>query len=448
VSDGDGGIRLNRRRLLAAVSTVGVAGALTGRGAAAYLTDSETLADNRVSAGSVTLALDGAARRAGIEFTLDDYGFEHRDEARLCLGLGDESNPAWVWIRACPAAPVVDALDARLTVDAATVYTGSLGGLLERLAGPDGGGVLLTEVAGAGDPVTPGADGAVCLTVAVWAPTALADDPDTVRALKAASPFGITVDAYAEQSRHVPTPRRPVAGANPSFVFPACEEPTGERGGYAISNVSLCTASPVDPAAVTWSVRDPDTDADVTGRVAEGFAVTVTSPVPIRDAVVKAGPTFRRFDAGGATTITVSSTGGTPLDVPANVASCACDGEGVKLDDWNETTGTFDDVVALSCAERGGSEDGGGPPGQSGDGPPGQSGDGPPGQSGDGPPGQSGDGPPGQSGDGPPGQSGDGPPGESGDSPPGQHGPVDDETNGGAEIPGSGGNGPPDGDDT
>jgi hypothetical protein len=375
---GRGELWLNRRRLLAAISTVGVVGALTGRGAAAYLTDRETFADNRMTAGSVTLALDGAdTQRVDLSFTVGDYGFENRDTEAVCVGLGDDSNPGWVWVRACPIDPVADALDARLRVDGATVYTGSLGGLLDTLAGGDG--VLLTGLAGDGDPVSPGSDGAVCLAVDVWASTALADDPDTVRALKAASPFAVSVDAYAEQSRHVPTPRRPVTGENPSFTFPPCA-PTGggsggddgDDGGYAISNVSLCTSSmSVDPGAVTWTVRDPETGADATGAVDEAFVVTVTAPVPIQYAVVKAGPEFRRFDAGGATTVTVSSTGGTLLDVAANFSRCACEGVGAKLDDWNESTGTFDDVVALSCGD--GTPRGGppttGPPGRNAVGP-------------------------------------------------------------------------------
>lgn len=369
--------RLNRRHLLAAISTVGTVGALTGRGAAAYLTDRETVADNRMTAGSVTLALDGVdTRRVDLFVTVDDYGFENRDTETVCLGLGDESNPGWVWVRACPTDPIAGALDARLRVDGTTVYTGSLGGLLDTLAGPSGDGVLLTDLAGDGDHVTPG--GTVCLTVDVWAPTALADDPDTVRALKAASPFAVTVDAYAEQSRHVPTPRRPVTGENPSFTFPPCT-PTGggsggddgDGGGYAISNVSLCTSSPVDPGAVTWTVHDPETGADATGAVNEAFVVTVTAPVPIQYAVVKAGREFRRFDGGGTTTVTVSSTGGTLLDAPANFSRCACEGVGAKLDDWNGAMGTFDAVVALSCGDGKGRGEppANGPAGRNGGGP-------------------------------------------------------------------------------
>lgn len=382
--NGDDGLRLNRRRLLTAISTVGAAGALTGRGAAAYLLDREAFAGNHVAAGSVTLALDGLdAQRVDLSFTIDDYGFGNRDAETVCLGLGEASNSAWVWIRACPVDPVEDALDARLAADGETVYTGSLGGLLAFLSGSNGGGVLLTALADGDDPapVTPGTDEGVCLTVEVWAPTTLADDPDTVRALKRASPLAITVDVYAEQARHVPTPRRPVAGENPSFTFPVCEPTGGDEGegegdGNAISNISLCTATPVDPAGITWTVRDPGTNADVTGSVAEPFAVRVTSPVPIQYAVVKAGQRFGRFDAGGATTVTVTATGGTTLDVPGNFARCACAGDGVKLD-WNDATDAFDAPEVLSCGGesdeededesdgpgKGGGPTGGGPPG-------------------------------------------------------------------------------------
>jgi hypothetical protein len=201
--------------------------------------------------------------------------------------------------------------------------------------------------------VTPGPDGAVCLRIAVWAPSTLADDPDAVRALTAASPLGFAIDVYAEQSRHVPTPRRPVAGTNPSFVFPDCD-PTGgslDDPGHAISNVSLCTSGPIDPSAVSWVVRDPATGADVTGAPGEAFDVVVTVPVPIDYAVVKAGREFRRFDAGGATSVAVSSTGGTLLAVPQDFARCACDGDGVKLDDWSDVDGTFTAVVPLSCGD-------------------------------------------------------------------------------------------------
>jgi len=380
---GADGLRMNRRRLLAAISTVGAAGALTGRGAAAYLTDRETLADNRMTAGSVTLSLDGVdTGQASLGFTIDDYGFENRDEETVCLGLGADSNPGWVWVRACPEHPTLeDALDASLTVDGETVYSGSLGGLLGRLSGLDGGGVLLTALAGDGDPVEPGADGETCLTVAIWAPRALADDPDTVRALKAASPFTVTIDAYAEQSRHVPTPRRPVEGLNPSFTFPACEPTGGDEGdedgdGYAISNISLCTSTPVDSTAITWTILDSDTGAAVTGSVDEPYAVRIESAEPIQYAVVKAGQEFRRFDVGDATTFTVTSTGGTLLDdVPPNFSRCACGGDGVKLD-WMDGVDDFGAPVTLSCdGEAGGKpptddvgeSSGGGPP----DGPPG-----------------------------------------------------------------------------
>ncbi|AZH25395.1 hypothetical protein [Haloplanus aerogenes] len=361
---GDDGLRMNRRRLLTAISTVGAVGALTGRGAAAYLTDREAFADNRMTAGSVTLATDGVdTGQASLGFTIDDYGFANRDAETVCLGLGEDSNPGWVWIRACPDQSVFeDALDASLTVDDETVYSGSLGGLFAYLSGSDGGGVLLTALAGDGDPVNPGADSAVCLTVAIWAPTTLADEPGTVRALKAASPFTVIIDAYAEQSRHVPTPRRPVAGLNPSFTFPACEPTGGSEGdedgdGYAISNVSLCASGPVDPSGITWTVLDPDTGTPVTGSVDEPFAVRIESTEPIQYAVVKAGPEYRRFDVGGATTFTVTSTGGTLLDVPKNFARCACEGDGVKLD-WLDTTDAFGTPVALSC----GDESGGKPP--------------------------------------------------------------------------------------
>ncbi|MFC7173671.1 hypothetical protein ACFQL0_10585 [Haloplanus litoreus] len=228
MSDGGLGPRMNRRTLLAAMSTVGTVGALTGRGAAAYLADRETLGPNEVTAGAVTLSLDGTdTGRASVGFTVDAYGYTNRDERTICLGLGAESNPGWVWVRSCPRYPSVeDDLSARVTVDGAIAFSGTFGDLLAELSGGDGGGVLLTAfAAGEEAPLSPGPDGTVCLTVAVWAPTGLRDDPDAVRALRAASPLAFTLDVYAEQSRHVPTPRRPGDGVNPSFAFPACAEP-------------------------------------------------------------------------------------------------------------------------------------------------------------------------------------------------------------------------------
>ncbi|WP_251343715.1 hypothetical protein [Haloplanus halophilus] len=359
------GPRLNRRTLLAAISTVGTVGALTGRGAAAYLQDEESLATNAMTAGAVTLSLDGTdTGRVSLGFTVDDYGYTRRDERTVCLGLDEASNPGWVWIRACPRVPhAEDDLSARVTADGATVFDGTLGGLLAALSGGDGGGVLLTEFVGEGTtPLSPGPDGEVCLTVAVWAPAALRDDPDAVRALRAASPLSFTLDVYAEQSRHVPTPRRPVEGTNPSFAFPACEDPEDppeedRDRGHGISNVSLCTDSPVDPGAVTWVVRDPETGADVTGTPGEVYVVEVTSPVPIDYVVVKAGSRaapnggHRRFDVGGVTTATVDSVGGALLDVPPNFSRCACEGEGIKLE-FDEGSGSFTDLEPLSCGTR------------------------------------------------------------------------------------------------
>ena len=346
-------LRLSRRRLLLAVSTVGTIGALTGRGAAAYLTDREALADNRMTAGAVTLALDGEdTGRVSLGFSIDDYGFENRDEETICLGLGGESNPAWVWVRACPVAEIADELDARLVVDGETILTDSLGELLSELDD----GVLLSELVGAGTaPIDPGDAEAVCLTLVIWAPETLASEPDTVRALKRASPFTVTIDAYAEQSRHVPTPRRPIEGLNPSFTFPACDPTGGDEGdeddgdhGKAISNVSLCTSTPIDPSGVTWTVVDPDTGADATGTVAEPFAVRIESPEPIDYAVVKASLDFRRFDVGGETVVTVTSTGGTLLDVPKNAANCVCEDESLKID-WDRDAGAFGAPEAKTC---------------------------------------------------------------------------------------------------
>jgi len=361
MSDGGLGPRMNRRTLLAAMSTVGTVGALSGRGVAAYLTDRETLGTNEVTAGAVTLSLDGAdTGRASVGFTVDAYGYTNRDERTICLGLGPDSNPGWVWIRSCPRYPTVeDDLSARVTVDGATVFSGTLGDLLVELSGGDGGGVLLTAFAGdEGTPLSPGPDGAVCLAVAVWAPTELRDDPGAVRALQAASPLSFTLDVYAEQSRHVPTPRRPVDGVNPSFAFPACEDPEEppeetRDHGRGISNVSLCTDAPVDPASVTWVVRDPETGGDVTGLPGEAYVVEVTAPAPINYVVVKAATEFRRFDAGGATTVTVDSTGGTFLGVSSDFGKCACEGAGIKLDDWSEAAGTFTALEPLSCGSNG-----------------------------------------------------------------------------------------------
>jgi len=349
--------RLNRRNLLVAMSTVGAAGALTGRGAAAYLTDREILADNSMTAGSVTLALDGAdVQQTSLGFTLSDYGFDNRDVERLCIGLGDESNPAWVWLHACPVASLVaEQLDARLTVDGQTRIVGSLANLLSELEG----GTLLSEIAGAGgspEPTDPGADGTVCLEIAVWVPEWLAKDPKAAKKLKRASPLTVTIETYAEQARHVPTPRRPVS------VFPECSSDDLSRSldTPAISNVSLCFDVPVDPDEITIRVLDPETGADVTGTVDEPHRVELTAPVPINDVVVAGGSPNRPegrnrvFDADGATTIVVDTVNGTPLHgVPANFSQCACVGDGVKFD-WVETG--FDGGEARSCADRGGKD--------------------------------------------------------------------------------------------
>jgi predicted ribosomally synthesized peptide with SipW-like signal peptide len=362
MSDGVSGPRMNRRTLLAAMSVVGAAGALTGRGTAAYLTDRETLGTNEATAGAVTLSLDGAdTDRTAVGFTVDAYGYANRDEQEICLGLDAASNPGWVWLRSCPRVPAAeDRLEARVSVDGDTVFSGSFGDLLDELSA----GVLLTEFADCGaTPLTPGPDGTVCLTVAVWAPTALRDDPDAVRALRAASPLGFALDVYAEQSRHVPTPRRPVDGENPSFAFPACpdpeEPPEPSDRGHAISNVSLCFDAPVDPGTITWTVLDPDTGADVTADATDVFRLRVTAPVPIDYAVVKAGSLdspnggHRRFE-GGTTTITVDSTGGTLLtDAPKNLSRCACEGFSVKLGDWNAGHAAFDEVEAKHCEAAG-----------------------------------------------------------------------------------------------
>jgi hypothetical protein len=370
------GSRFTRRAVLAAVSTVGTVGALTGHGAAAYLSDRETLGTNGVTAGAVTLSLDGAdTGRTSLSFALDAYGYEQRDERTVCLGLDADSNPGWVWVRACPPeTALTGALAARLRVDATTVFSGTLAGLLALLSGDEEGGVLLSsdgdpvrsggETAGA-EPIAPG--DAVCLSIAVWAPTSLSADPDTVGALRDASPLAVSLDVYAEQSRHVPIPRRPVEGSNPSFAFPTCEAEEDDLSrSHAISNVSLCTDGPVDGSEIDWIVRDPSTLADLTGVVDEPFVVDVMAPVPIDHAVVKAGSAsspdggFRRFDAGGATTVRVTSTGGTRLAVSNDFARCACPDRGVKLD-WNDDRGDFDPPESLSC--------GGGEPTPGGDAP-------------------------------------------------------------------------------
>lgn len=69
MSDNDTSIELNRRRVLGGIATIGAASAALGAGTFAYFTDEVESNDNSISAGTLTLELDGSSDWS---YTFDD----------------------------------------------------------------------------------------------------------------------------------------------------------------------------------------------------------------------------------------------------------------------------------------------------------------------------------------------------------------------------------------
>ena len=100
---------LSRRKLLAGLATAGGAGGLVGTGTAAFFSDEELFANNSLNAGSLRLAVGNDAE-SDSDRRIFEVGMDSPEGSTTFPvtlpeldRLGNENNPAYVWLRtSCP----------------------------------------------------------------------------------------------------------------------------------------------------------------------------------------------------------------------------------------------------------------------------------------------------------------------------------------------------------
>ncbi|WP_155120639.1 hypothetical protein [Haloprofundus marisrubri] len=311
------GPELSRRRLLAALTTVGAAGGLVGAGTGAVLGDGEAAPVSLFRGGELVLTADAESETtARLAFDgLRDDGRVH--ERTLCLSVS--SNPAWLWLRACPTSnPVAAALDATLTL-AGETFTGTLADVLEAVA--DG---VRVDTA----PTQPEEE--TCLTLAVSLPkdrNGVATEQIRGRTLD------LTLQFYAEQARHVDSSVSPWTercGETPTPT-PTPEPPSDQK---AISFVAFCS----DSGAL--SADDITLSDFVEKEPGEVVALTWESTEPVSYVVLKAGPEIEYFEYSPPTTgpASVEVGTGTPDSSLSPPRPCPTGSSGVKFEGENLQT--------------------------------------------------------------------------------------------------------------
>lgn len=291
---------ITRRRLIASLTAVGTAGALTGVGTAAYLGDRESLPNNLLRAGAFDLEVvgDGTDSDSSTNaFTIDfgDVGSDGTRTETFYVQLPDdpENNPGCPWFRlGCPVVTPEDRAEILAGIEATLVYDPA-GVDVEIFSAPL---LTLATAAGPNDPVTAyyralrdglplsdvvcgeddGCD-ALCLEPGdrmtfelSWTfDTGIARNDDEDVGVVASYLFG------AVQQRHSPVP-----GTSPfgDTETPECEYDL-ERA-YGISYVAFCSRdddfgdlTPADfefenlafddgPSLVRWTLLDADVDLD------------------------------------------------------------------------------------------------------------------------------------------------------------------------------------------
>lgn len=215
---------ISRRKVLAGLGGLGVAGAVSGAGTYAFLTDAAA------SGGSIqsgTLSIDVDCRRClvddGVSFAIG--GLDRGASGTETLTLTIETNPANLWLRTdCP--PTIDRLGetllVRLRYDGRTVESGTLSSVRRSLRRGTSLGTGCT---------TPGerAD----LDIEWELPL---ETPETVAGERTSLQF----EFAAEQCRHVDFPdgNNPFAGTSLCDEPPECL-PCGEDSGNRIGGATF-----------------------------------------------------------------------------------------------------------------------------------------------------------------------------------------------------------------
>ena len=244
---------LSRRRLLASLGAVGAAGAASGSGTFAYLSDRETLASNEIGTGRLDLLIDGAPVDGPVALDVD--GIDRGASGAETLALRVRTHAARVWLATdCPAPgdDLAAALDVRLTVDNRPVSGGWRSFAAFRREFVDG---LRLD------------DG--CLPPEVDVPITLrwrlsGDVDDSLAGSRTEFAFRL----HAEQCRHVS--EDDAAGSNPFAGVAPCDEP---------SDCAVC-ADGDRFARLTFEYLGP-ADAHVTARSRGAGQVGVAFEGPV-----------------------------------------------------------------------------------------------------------------------------------------------------------------------
>jgi hypothetical protein len=249
---------IDRRRLLAAVATLGSAGALGGVGTHAVLADAESY-EATLETGRVDLAVSWAVENGGsgtsdgpVSFALDLTPENDSGSAVIEIDLpqdGDRNNPAYIWLRSFCPTPVsrlgealavelwyADATGVR--VGTAPIASGSLNDVTDSLRR----GVL---VDGDGDP-SPGEQR--CLDTTVGDPLSLRFDWDLEdsyegddSATKAAFEFAAVQCRYGDPEAN---PFPPVSNV------PCDDPPVDHPPRYGVSHLTVWVCDPTQDGCV------------------------------------------------------------------------------------------------------------------------------------------------------------------------------------------------------
>jgi hypothetical protein len=231
-----GGPELNRREVLAGLAAAGTVGAVGGGGAGALLADRETLAAE-LGAGAVDLLVEGETTGGRPATASVDLDGDRAGSDRFTLSLSEDSNPAYLWLRAaCPGGRAGAGVTVEVSRSCGDRTERLAEGSLDDVAADLGEGVLLDADCAGGQPACLEPGGSVEVAVA-----ARLDPADSGR-LSATLGF----EFVARQCRH----------RGPENPFP----PTAGCVAGAISFVAFCTDSggALDPEITGITASDGD----------------------------------------------------------------------------------------------------------------------------------------------------------------------------------------------
>jgi predicted ribosomally synthesized peptide with SipW-like signal peptide len=281
---------LTRRQMLSGIAVTGGAGALTGRGTAALLSDEETFTNNSVTASASTAGV------IALDVTIDSL--DNADGLIYTIEVPDlaNNNPSYIWIQpvTCP-----DPIDAAEDVDVEL-----------RVECPDSGdtviitdGTLRTVVdelrTGAGEPLRCSSDE----TARCFEPGENVELVLEVIDSSTEEDFTFELEFYAEQCRYN------TGATTPFDSLSTCDTGDPPDLGKGISFIAFCSepGEMIDPTILSRSEFDDD---------GAPRSLEWETDNGVNYVVVKAGQNFTiyEYSSGNTTTDTVTTGGNDDAD--------------------------------------------------------------------------------------------------------------------------------------